>query len=322
MLNKFKIVAANFAVPPKTQMANELALLLDRDERWILENVGVTKRHVCQPGDDVAQLAAQAAEPLIKQHGAPDLLIYASATARQCIPDTSVFVARELGLSGVPTFSVNATCLSFLIAIQCSASMLGAGTYRKILIVSAEQPTLSRDFSQPESAALLGDGAAAVLLESTQHESGLICFRQNTWPEFAELTQIRGGGLLRHPTFPATKDADYLFEMKGEQILRCVIPKLKRFLDQLAEESGINLKKVDMVVPHQASRAGMILLERLGFPAERTVDILSDYGNCVSASIPMALAVAMQQKRIETGQTVLLIGTAAGLSIGAAILRW
>lgn len=322
ILNRFQISGINFAVPSKTQTAEELGKLLNCDEDWIIQNVGVTKRHVCEPGDDPAKLAARAAKPLVDTFGEPDLLIYASATIRQCIPDTSVFVAGELGLSGVPTFSVNATCLSFLVALQHAGALIEAGVHKKVMIVSAELPTLSRDFSHPESAALLGDGAAAAIIESTERNAGAICFRQRTWPEFANLAQIRGGGLLKHPTFPTTTVSDYQFEMNGEQLLRTAIPKLKMFLGNLFKDVGIEPEDLDLIVPHQASAAGMKLLERLGLPPDRTVNILSDYGNCVSASIPMALAKATQEGRLKAGDKVLILGTAAGLSVGAAIIQW
>ncbi|QEG22950.1 3-oxoacyl-ACP synthase III family protein [Mariniblastus fucicola] len=322
LTHHFQISAAHFAVPPDFQTAEELAKDLDCEASWIHENVGVSNRHVCQPGDDPAKLAATAARPAIENLGTPDLLIYSSATVRQCIPDTSVFVARELGISGVPTYSVNATCLSFLVALRHAAAMISDKSYSKILIVTAELPTLSRNFSDPKSAALLGDGAAAVMVESTTRDAGAFCFRQKTWPEFAELTQIRGGGLLNHPMLSSTKDTDYLFEMSGEVLLRAAIPKLKRFLSTLLSDAELSVKDLDLIVPHQASAAGMRLLERLGLPKNRTVDILGDYGNCVSASMPMALAIAQRDGRIKPGDKILFLGTAAGLSIGATVLQW
>ncbi len=316
-----QILATHFVVPALTQSSTELAALIGRDESWINQNVGVANRYVCQPGADPAILAAQAAQPLIEQHGEPDLLIYASASVRQCIPETSVFVARELGLSGIQTFSVNATCLSFLVAMQNAAALISAGTHKKILIAGAELPTLSRNFEHPESAALFGDGAAALMLAATQRPCGLKYFRQVTWPEHAELCQVRGGGLLRHPEFESTGSRDYLFEMEGDSLLRALLPKLIRFVKEYFASIEIGLEEIDLIIPHQASAAGMKLLAKI-FPPNRTMDILKDYGNCVSVSIPMALAIAQQQGRIKPGSNVLLIGTAAGLSIGSAIIKW
>ncbi len=321
-MNHFEIVAMNFAVPPRQQTSAELASAMGCEANWIAENVGVERRHVCDLGDDPAELAAKTARPIIERFGSPDLLIYASASIRQCIPDTSVFVSQKLGLSLVPSFSINATCLSFIVALHSASAFIRSGVYRRILIVTAEMPSLSRNFKQPESAALLGDGAAAVLMSATEKEAGLEFFSQQTWPEYADLTQVQGGGLLKHPLMAKTVDEDYWFEMHGESLLRVTLPRLRTFLKSFFQRSELSIEDFDLIVPHQASGAGFKLLQRLGFPENRTVKILSDYGNCVSASIPMALTIAHQQGRVKAGDRILLIGTAAGLSIGAAALRW
>ncbi len=321
-MHRFEILATNFATPDLVQTSTELASIVNRNATWIDENVGVKQRHISQFGDDPAELAAAAARPIIEAYGAPDLLIYASASSRQCVPDTSVFVAHLLGLSSIPAFSVNATCLSFLVALQNGVGLMALGMHRKILIVSAELPSLSRNFEDAESASLFGDGAAAVLMAATERDSGLEAFRMQLWPEHRELTQVRGGGLKRHPLHGSTGPEDYWFEMKGESLLRVSIVKLRRFVEQFLEDSRMEITDFDLIVPHQASKPGLRILEQLSFPASRTVNILENYGNTVSASIPMALAIANEQKRIQSGSRLFLIGTAAGLSIGAAIIKW
>jgi 3-oxoacyl-[acyl-carrier-protein] synthase-3 len=289
---------------------------------WIQRNVGVHRRHVSAPGDDPAVLAATAARPIVESHGAPDLLLYASATVRQLLPDTAVFVGRELGLSGVPCFSVHATCLSFLVALQQATLLIQAGQHKKVLITSAEFATQSRNFQHAESAALFGDGAAAVLVEATDRDAGMLRGQMQTWPEFAELAQIRGGGLLRHPEFETTVESDHRFDMDGESLLRVTMPKLKDFVQSFLEDTECTISNLDWIVPHQASAAGMKLLQRLRLPPQKTVNILGDYGNCVAASMPMALAIANQQDKLKQGNHILLLGSASGLSLGAILWRW
>ena len=321
-LSRFQISGTSIAVPPAIETAADIAARIDRDEQWVRETTGVCKRHVCVPGDDPAKLAAQAAAPVLEQCGTPDLLIYAGATHRQCVPDTSVFVARELGIEGVACCSLNATCLSFLVALRNAAALIASGFHQKVLIVSTEQPSLARDFGHPESAALLGDGAAAAMIESTDQDAGLLGYQFQTWPAYAELAQIRGGGHLCHPTYKTTTDADHHFEMDGEKLLRAVLLKSPKFFKRFFGEAQLTAEDVDLFIPHQASAAGMKLLQRLGFPADRTVNIIAEYGNCVSASLPMALATAHRDGRIKSGDRIMMVGSAAGLSIGAAIIRW
>lgn len=315
-----EIVDANLAVPPDRQTNEQLAALLGCESAWIASHLGVVNRHVCRPGFDPAVLAAQAALPVIQRCGAPDLLIYASATVRQLLPDTSVFVAKELNLTGIGCYSLHATCLSFLIALNQAALAIQSGQSKRVLIVSAELASLSRDFQQVESAGLLGDGAAAVMVQATDRYCGLRLYKQSTWPEHATLSEIRGGGLLHHPQFPTTKPSDYYFQMEGDRLLRATMPLFGRFLSEIFEQSGLTAAEIDWIVPHQTSASGMRILCKMGFAPERIVDILSDYGNCVAASIPMALASSFA--KFKPGDKILFLGSAAGLSLGAVLWDW
>ena len=315
------IVAIDHATPPTVQTAAELAPLLGQSETWIVEHAGVKNRHVCKLYDDPAKLIATIAKPIIDQHGKPDLLINASTMPRQLLPDGSVFMARELWLANTQAFSINASCLSFLVALNTAYALINQGCHDSVLICSCEFPSLSRNFDQPESAALFGDGAAVALVKADAG-ARLTSFQMETYPAAAEFAQLRGGGVMRLPSAPNTTDADHLFDMQGEALLRFTLPRLTRFVRTFLHSNNLTIDDIDLVVPHQASKSGMQIVEKLGFAPERIVDVLADYGNCVAASIPMALSIAEQTGRIKTGDRVLLLGTAAGMSIGAGILQW
>ena len=315
------IIAIDHATPPTIQTSAELAPLLGQSETWISEHAGVDNRHVCELHDDPAKLIATIAKPIVDQHGKPDLLINASTMPRQLLPDGSVFMARELGLTNTQAFSINASCLSFLVALNTACALISQGCHDSVLICSCEFPSLSRNFDQPESAALFGDGAAVALVKANAG-ARLSFFQMETHPAAAELAQLRGGGVLRMPSAPNTTDADHLFDMQGEALLRFTLPRLTRFLRNYLEQINLKIEDIDLVVPHQASKSGMQIVEKLGFPPAKIVNVLSDFGNCVAASIPLALSIAHQTGRIKTGDRVLLLGTAAGMSIGAGILQW
>jgi len=317
-----RIVAIDHAVPSHVQTAAELSPFIGQSAEWIREQAGVARRYVSQTTDDPAKLVATIAKPIVEKWGMPDLVIHAGAMPRQLLPDTSVFVMRELGLSGVPGFAINAACLSFLVAMQTATSLIANGVNRRVLICTAEFGTHARNFNQPEAAALIGDGAAAMMLEVSDQQFGIMHYAMETWPEAAELGEFRGGGFVRSPNNPVTTESDNQFHMEGKKLLRFVAPKLARFLQRFLKDCQLEWDDIDLLVPHQTSASGMQLLGRLGIPQTRIVDILSDYGNCVAASIPMALSVANQQGRIKKGSNVLLLGTASGLSIGAALIRW
>ena len=317
-----RITAVKMAVPPRMQTADELASLIHRSEDWILQHTGVAYRRVADDDVSPAQLAAVAAREAIEVAGTPDLILYAGALTQQLVPDTSAFVQRELGLDGVPSFTVNQTCLSFIAALQVANGLLRVGSYKRILICAAELATRGRSFHEPESAALLGDGAAAAMVEySSENDSDLISCSLETWAEGIELCSVRAGN--HPPPRPdMSHDALFCFHMLGPQLYRFVRPRLRRFLTNFLAKAGSSTDQVQLIVPHQASGPGLRLLEQSGFSTDRIVNVVGDYGNCVAASIPMALAVAVEEGRISRGDQVLLVGTAAGVSLGAALLRW
>jgi len=269
-------------------------------------------------------MAAHAARAALQSGGAPDLIVYASVCPRQLIPDTSVYVQHELGLEGIPSFSIHASCLSFLVALQNAAALVAAGTFRRVLVVSAERGTFGRNLSDPESAALLGDGAAAAVLEPTPRgeASEIAGFRMSTWPKGAALTELRGGGQAHSPDDPATRPEDNLFSMDGPGVFKMARRRVPALVRELLAEQGLGVDDIDWVVPHQASGPGLEMLPRMGFPAERTVNIVGQYGNCVAASIPMALAHLAASGRLRRGQRLLLLGTGAGFSVAGAVVRW
>lgn len=321
--NRFaRVVGIGHAAPPTIQTAAQLAPLIGRDAQWISEQAGVERRHASDISDDPAVLAAAVAKPILERHGSPDLVLNAGAMQRQLLPDMSSFILRELDLVGIPGFTINATCLSFIAALQTATALIRDGAYESILICSSEFGTRGRNFEQPESAALIGDGAGVALVQACSEPAGIEHFKMQTWPEASALAEVRGGGVMRPPSAPFTTDADNLFSMDGEKLLRFVMPRLRRFMKRFLQECSLSLDDIDLVVPHQTSASGMKALDRLGIPKEKVVNVLADYGNCVAASLPLALSIAHQRGRVQRGDRVLLLGTAAGLSIGAAILRW
>ena len=286
---RFQIDRVGFHAPPRVQTASELAPQIGVDEDWILTRTRVKERRICEEPSEV--MGAKAAQEALGDGPPPDLIINASLTPTQLIPDTSVFIQRALGTSGIPSFSIHATCLSFLVAVHNAGALLQTGTYRRILVVSAEHATISRDFHHPESAALFGDGAAAAVLTPTpEHGTGeLLAYRMTTLPEYADLAEFTGAGTRHHPNAATTEEHHNLFRMKGPAIYKRAVLTVARQLKQTLADAGLEPHDIDWVVPHQASGPALATLPRFGFRPDRVVDIVESYGNCIAASVPMAL---------------------------------
>ena len=316
------IVAIEHSAPATIESADQVALKIGKSAEWVIEHAGVPNRRVCLPGDDPTELVAELAKPMIEKHGWPDLILNAGAMVRQMVPDNSVFIARALGVVEIPAFSINATCLSFVVALNTARALVNQGPYKRVLICSSEFPSRGRNFEQPESAALLGDGCAAAIVERGADVGMIEHFQMKTWPEAADYAAVRGGGVMKKPCDPATKHVDHVFDMKGERLLRFALPRLRKFIREFLRDARLSIDDIAAIVPHQASLSGMRILPKLGLPETRIVNILETYGNCVAASIPMALSVGAKTGRFQRGDRVMLLGTAAGMSIGAAIIRW
>jgi 3-oxoacyl-[acyl-carrier-protein] synthase-3 len=319
---RVKITSVAFYAPPRVETAAELAPRIGTSADWITTRTGVRERRISE--EPVEVMGARAARAALGSGEAPDLILNASVSMRQALPDTSVFIQHELGLDAIPSWTIHASCLSFLVALQSAAAHVAAGAYRRVLVVSAERGSFARNLAEPESAALLGDGAAAAVLEPTPQgeASELVGWRMRTWPQGAALTEVQGYGQTHSPNDPRTRPEHNLFSMDGPGVFKMALRRLPALVRELLTDHDLTPDDVDWVVPHQASGPGLALLPRLGFPAERFVNIVGEYGNCVAASIPMALAHLAASGRLRRGQRVLLLGTGAGFSVAGAVLRW
>mgnify|MGYP001180458694 FL=1 len=319
---KVKITGTGLYIPPKIQTAIELAPKLNKTSQWIIEKSGVHERRISDI--DVDKMGAIAGREALNGNQ-PDLIINASGVPKQTIPDTSIFYQRELGFEGIPSFSIHSTCLSFITAFNTAASLIHASNFRKILIISSDRGTRGRNFNEPESASLLGDGAAAIVLEPAKNSdsSELLYFDMKTFPKSANLTEVRGGGTNKHPQDPQTTVEDNLFTMDGPAVYKTARKEVYRIMLKALKSTGSNREDIDWVIPHQASKKAIdAYITAGGFKKEKVINIISKFGNCVAASIPMALATAVKQDQIKRGDKILFIGTGAGLSVACALVNY
>ena len=321
IISSFKITGYGSYLPPKIQTSKELSELIGKSEDWIISHTGVDERRISDI--DVDRMGAIAAREAIGNKEKPDLIINASGVPKQTLPDTSVFIQKELGYDAIPSFSIHSTCLSFIVALNSATSLLKTNLYQRILIISSDRGTRGRNFNEPESSSLLGDAAAAVYIEKTNDQTeGIISYTMNTYPSGASLTQVRGGGTNLHPQDKKTRKSDNLFSMNGPQVYRMARKKVYDLVKKDLEKNNLKISDINLVIPHQASGMAVKAYSKYGgFKQDNVIDIISKTGNCVAASIPLALVMAYKDNRIKKGDLLYLIGTGAGLSIASCIIR-
>ena len=317
-----EITGFGYYLPETIESSEELSCKINKSLDWIVSRTGVQERRVSSI--DVDEMGAIAARKALGDR-VPDLIINASGVGKQVIPDTSVFFQKKLGFEGVPCFSVHATCLSFLVALNTASAFINQKIYKKILIVSSDRGTRGRNYNEPESAALLGDAAAAVLVEKSKDDSQseILSYSMQTWSEGASYTEVRGGGTNLHPQDENTTDNDNLFSMNGPLIYKMARKRVYKLIRSDLKNNNLDINDIDCVVPHQASMLGVEAYYKYGgFNKEKVINIVPTTGNCVAASLPLAFAIACEENKIKKNDIVYLIGTGAGLSIASMVLRY
>lgn len=251
-----------------------------------------------------------------------DLIIGAMATPLQAIPCNAALIHERIAKgTSIPAFDINSSCTSFITAVNMASYLLETSEYSNILIVSGDTASAALNPKQKESYELFSDAVSAVIVTKSD-TSGVLFSKQNTWSEGAHDTEIRGGCALQS-AFKMTEENhdDYYFDMKGKRIVRLALKVMPSFLNEGLCQAGLSLDDIDMVVPHQASRILGLIMPKLGIPSGKYIDKVSNYGNMVSASIPFVLNDAILNAKITKGDTVLLIGTAAGLTANMLVWR-
>lgn len=256
-----------------------------------------------------------------------DLILSACAVPEQPIPAMAPLIQAGLGLgqSGIPAFDINASCLSFVAAFDLAAQLIEAKRFRTVLIVSSEIASRALPWrNDPDTAAMFGDGAAAVVLTGSHDTGGgLVASHMETWSEgYRDCELPSGGTRFDFHKQPEDFAAGAEFTMDGRAAYRLAAKVIHPFFDRLLAKAGWSPNDVDVVVPHQASRGALDhLVAKLKIPRGKIIDIIADHGNQIAASIPMALDHALRTGRIKRGMKVLIVGTSAGFSVGGLCLQ-
>lgn len=332
-----KICGAGVYAPRYRRPSTELDALYNQPAGWTQERFGIVERGIAAPDETSSVMAAHACRVALEESGWGDefdVIVGGCGVMEQPIPGTSVLVQHELGLqkSGIPCFDVNMTCLSFLNALDIVSLGFLAGRWRRALIFSSDIASAGLDFRHPESSAIFGDGAAAFCVEASDEASdkasdregpAVLSARFSTLSSGKDHAHLRSGGtrIRIEDGFEAVREGAR-FHMNPFAIFKAAGRHLPDMIDQTVAAAGLTLDEIDHVICHQASHPGLEYLRHiLGSRPERVVDIFARHGNQIAASIPTALCLARSEGRLASGAHVLMLGTSAGISMGAMVLR-
>jgi 3-oxoacyl-[acyl-carrier-protein] synthase III len=324
-----RICGTGVSVPAQVLTSDEIDRRFGLPAGTVFQRYGVRTRYRTVH-ENAAELAARACDAALAdaklRWSDIDCLVATSATMDQALPYNAAMILAALGSSAgrIAAFDVGASCLSFLVGLDTLSYLVESGRYRHVMLVSSDIATFSLDWSTLGESAIFGDGAAAAVIRKSApgEASCLLSSRIETLAEGADYCQIKAGGSRYHPRrLAGSIDPLALFHMDGPRLFRLVSRELPRFVAGLLREAEVTFDTLRLVVPHQASRLALDhLIRRLGLDASRTVEILAEFGNQVAASLPSALHHAIAGGRVKRGDSMLLIGTGAGVTMGGVVL--
>ncbi len=323
-----RVIATGSALPDKRVTNDDLAAQLLKDgietsDEWIRTRTGILERRFADPekGETTTSLAVAAARQALDRSGLKaediDLIIVATTTPDMVFPSTAARVQSALGATGCAAFDVQAVCAGFIYALNAADAMLRAGPYRAAIVIGAETMSRVIDFKDRSTCVLFGDGAGAVVLESSS-DPGVLAARMYADGRYDENVL----GLTAHLENGAIVGNPYI-NMDGRQVFKLAVEGLVDSAREVANLACVHTEDVALFVPHQANlRIMSMVAKKLGIPEERMVKTVSEHGNTSAASVPLALDRAVEAGMVKPGELVLLQAVGAGMAWGSALIRW
>jgi len=310
---------------PRTVLSNaELAKRVDTSDEWIRERTGIQQRHIVAKGELTSDLALQAArnalhDAKIDAHDL-DLIIVATTTPDQTFPATATRLQARLGMKRGAAFDVQAVCSGFIYGMAVADNFIKAGQAKTVLLVGAESMSRLLDWKDRTTCVLFGDGAGAVVLQAhrghgNHSDRGVLNTKLYSDGRLHDLLYVDGG--------PSSTQTTGHLRMQGKEVFRHAVTNISAAITASVEEAGFKISDIDWFVPHQANQRILDgTARKLGISSTKVVSTVAQHGNTSAASVPLALATAVQDGRIHKGQLVLLEAMGGGFTWGASLIRW
>ncbi|MFT3781626.1 MAG: beta-ketoacyl-ACP synthase III [Nibricoccus sp.] len=323
------ILGTGSYTPSRVLTNDELSKKVDTSDEWIVSRTGIRERHIAAEGESTSDLAANAARAALADAGLTatdiDLLILATITPDIPMPASATIVQHKLGInSHAACFDLNAACSGFVYGIDTASAMLASGRYRHALVIGAEKLSSVVDWKDRTTCVLFGDAAGAVVLGPSRGDGArIIGTKLYSEGGMAELLSIPAGGSAKPTSALTIESNQHFIKMKGREIFKVAVREMEDAVEEILEQHALSPDQISCVIPHQANlRIIEALSKSLEIPLDRFFINLDRYGNTSGASVPLALDEARRAGRVRRGDTTLLVAFGAGLTYGAALVRW
>lgn len=320
------IVGSGAYLPEKVVSNDDLAKRVDTTDAWIRERTGICQRHVAADGELTSDLAYAAARRALEHAGVDgsdlDLLVLGTTTPDNTFPATATKVQAMLGMTGGFAFDVQAVCSGFIYGLSVADNFIRSGQAKKALVIGAETFSRILDWEDRSTCVLFGDGAGAVVLQADTDDTtppkerrGILSTHLHSDGRYGDLLYVDGG--------PSSTQTVGHVRMLGREVFRHAVVNLAAVVDEALETNGFQREDLDWLVPHQANKRILDgTAKKLKMAPDRVVVTVDRHANTSAASIPLALAEAVHDGRIQRGDLVLMEAMGGGLTWGSALVRW
>jgi 3-oxoacyl-[acyl-carrier-protein] synthase III len=323
MVLRSQVIGCGGYLPERIVANNELAARLDTSDEWIRQRTGIGERRVAADGEMTSDLAVCAAQRALADAGMSggdlDLIVLATATPDNTFPATATKVQARLGMHRGAAFDIQAVCAGFIFAMAVADNALRLGQARAALVIGAETFSRILDWQDRGTCVLFGDGAGALALKATDDPGprgrGILSTHLHSDGRQYDILYVDGG--------PSSTGHAGCLRMEGREVFRHAVQHLSEVVDEALAANSLRAADIDWLVPHQAnSRIIDGVARKLGLSPEKIVSTIDRHANTSAASIPLALATAVGDGRIQPGHLVLMEALGGGLSWGASLVRW
>ncbi len=323
-----KILGTGRALPEKIVTNDDLAKTVDTSDEWVQSRTGIKERRIADEQTATSDLATEAALKALAKAGIKaeeiDLIIVATSTPDfSAFPATACVVQKNIGAKKAAAFDLETACSGFVYSMVIANQFIATGMYKYCLVIGAEVFSRIIDWTDRNTCVLFGDGAGAAVIGPASGEDGILSSTLGADGEGGRFLDVYAGG-TRMPVTPEVLEKKLnTVRMDGSEVFKFAVRIMESASLSALEKAGMTAADIDYLVPHQANiRIVSGAAKRLNLPLEKVAINLEKYANTSAASIPIALDEALEAGRINKGDIVVLVGFGAGLTWGAAVLRW
>jgi len=322
------ITGTGSAVPSKILTNEDFTKIVDTTDEWITTRTGIKVRHVVSEGETTATLSAEAARKALAAADLDaeelELIIVATITPEMVFPSTACFVQDMIGAQNAWAFDLAAACSGFVYGLSIVQQFISAGRYRNALVIGAETLTRITDYDDRASCVLFGDGAGAVVVESSQEGPlGIMYSTSASDGSCWSSLKCEAYGSRYPASHPLDDPKKALMYINGREVYQLAIRRIVEIVNDCLDHCKLKAEDVKMYIPHQMNaRIIESAAKRLNLPDDKVFLNIDKYGNTSAASIPIALDECYRQGKIDRGDIVLLVAFGGGLTWGANVIEF